>query len=85
METMQKFDLHNIFTYHEPTPKQLKQYQRVREAAKQFAKVVIENSPPSADQTVAIRKIREAAMIANAAITLDGKTYINDTQTIRQT
>lgn len=75
MNTEYEFDLDNIFTYHAATPEQVSQYQFIRDAAKHFASVVIENSPKCADQTVAIRHIREAAMIANAAIALDGKLY----------
>lgn len=72
---MNEFDLDNIFSYHAPTPEQIQQYQAIREAAKVFAQVVVDNSPRSADRSVAIRKIREAVMIANAAIALDGNLY----------
>jgi hypothetical protein len=34
---------------------------------------IIENVPPGPDRTVAIRKIREARMDCNSAITHDGK------------
>lgn len=72
---MNEFDLDNIFTYHAPTSEQIEQYQAIRDAAKSFAQVVVYNSPKSADQSVAIRKIREAVMIANAAIALEGNLY----------
>ncbi|MFA6165357.1 MAG: hypothetical protein WC700_01990 [Gemmatimonadaceae bacterium] len=67
------FDLNHIFRYHPPVGAQLFQYEAIRAAARQFAEVVIANTPESADQTAAVRKIREAAMTANAAIALDGK------------
>lgn len=70
------FDLDNIFNYHSPTTIQVVHYQKIREAAKAFAKVIIDNTPPSADQSDAIRKVREAAMTANAAIALEGKLFI---------
>lgn len=73
---MNQFDLDNIFTYHAPTPEEVEQYQKIRDAAKEFAQVVVDNSPASADQSVAIRKIRESVMIANAAIALGGKLYL---------
>ena len=69
------FDLDNIFTYHSPTPEQLKKYQAIREAAKVFANIVLKNTPKCADQTTAIRNIREAVMIANASVALEGQLY----------
>jgi len=65
---MNRDDLITWFTYHAPTPDQLPKYEAIRAAALVFAEVVVQNTPPSADQTVAIRKIREAALIANASI-----------------
>jgi hypothetical protein len=35
--------------------------------------VIIETVPPSPDRSVAIRKLREARMDCNSAITFDGK------------
>ena len=40
-----RFDLDNIFSHHPPTEEQLGQYGRIREAAKAYAQVVIDNSP----------------------------------------
>jgi len=65
--------IENWFTYHSPTPDQLPCYTAIREAAKQFALVLVANTPESADQTVAIRKVREAVMIANASIACSGR------------
>jgi hypothetical protein len=70
---MSKFDLDDIFTYHPPTPEQLRSYEAVREGAKAFAKIIIDNTLPSADQSAAIRKLRESVMTANASIALSGK------------
>lgn len=66
-------DLNNIFTYHAPTPEQLPKYQQLRKAALDFASTIQELVPPGADQSAAIRHVREAVMTANAAIALDGK------------
>lgn len=68
-----KAQLENWFTYHSPTAEQLPKYQAIREAALKFAQVVIENTPPSADQTAAVRKIREATMTANQSIACNGE------------
>lgn len=61
-------ELDNLFTYHRPTPSQVERYAAIRDQAKAFAQVVLSLTPASADQTAAIRKIREAVMTANAAI-----------------
>jgi len=66
-------DLDNIFKYHSPTPDQLPKYANIRAAAHVFAKTIVDNTPPGADQTAAVRKVREAAFTANASIALDGK------------
>lgn len=65
--------LANWFTYHSPTPEQLPKFQAIREAGLNLAKVIVANSPSSADQTAAIRLIRESIMTANASIACDGK------------
>jgi|GEM_PF-475145 len=61
-------DLDNWFTYHSPTPEQLPKFLAIRESGKAFAQTIVANTPASADQTAAIRKIREAVMTANQAI-----------------
>ena len=66
-------DLKNWFTYHAPDERQREQYERIRDAARFFAEIVLDNTLPSADQSTAIRKIREATMTANAAIACGGK------------
>ncbi len=65
--------LENWFTYHKPEPGEPEKYQKIREAALAFAKVVRDEAPPSADTTVAIRHIRDAVMNANAAIACKGQ------------
>lgn len=66
-------DLQEIFAYHAPTLEDIKAHNHIRNAAYEFAAVILENTPSSADQTAAIRKVREAVMTANAAIALKGK------------
>ena len=66
--------LDNWFTYHPPkSDVEISSYQKIRDAAKEFARVIVEATPMSADQTAAIRKVREAVMTANAAIACGGK------------
>lgn len=61
----------DIFTYHAPKGDQQERYQTIREAAKIFAWALVNNTQPSADQTAAIRKLRECVMTANASIALE--------------
>jgi len=68
---MHKEELDSLFMYHAPSGDQPLRYQVLREAAKHFAAIVLECTPSGADQSAAIRKIREAVMTANAAIALD--------------
>jgi hypothetical protein len=67
------FDLDHLFTYHAPNARQLTQYEAIRTAAKYFATVLLQNTPACADQSDAIRKLRETVMTANASIALDGR------------
>lgn len=66
--TISQADLDNWFVYHAPKDGQGAKYTEIREAAKTFAEVIVKLTPASADQTAAIRKIREAVFTANAAI-----------------
>lgn len=65
--------LQNWFTYHSPTPDQLPEFLAIREAGHALATAIIENTPSSADQTAAVRKVREAVMTANASIACGGQ------------
>jgi len=77
--TPHQFDLDHIFTYHPPAnASEVRRYEVLREAAKNFAQVVIDMTPPGPDQSAAVRKVREAVMTANAAIALEGRIYRKD-------
>lgn len=65
--------LDDMFTYHAPTSDQLPKYAAINAAAKAFAMVVRDNTSPSADQSAAIRHIRDARMAANSAVALEGR------------
>jgi hypothetical protein len=64
-------DLDHIFAYHAPGISQTGRFQELRLQAKQFAKAILKCTPAGADQSAAIRKVREALMTANAAIALE--------------
>lgn len=64
--------LDHLFKYHAPTSETIPKYEAINEAARNFARVVLETCPPSADQSAALRLIRDARMTANASIALGG-------------
>lgn len=66
----QQADLDHAYGYHAATPEQVKLYQAINEAAKQFEKTVLETCPSNADRTFATRQIRDARMTANRSIAL---------------
>lgn len=61
-------DIGNWFSFHPPDIHQIPRYQAIRVAARDLALVILENTPTGADQTAAIRLLRQAVMTANAAI-----------------
>lgn len=64
--------LSELFSYHPPTDATIPRFAAINQAAKNFAEVILQNCPGGADRLAAINKIREARMVANAAIALDG-------------
>jgi hypothetical protein len=76
-------DLNNWFTYHPPTQDQVERYQLLREAGKALAASILHCTSPGADQSAAIRKVREAVMTANAAIACgEWKDNIQDVEAV---
>jgi hypothetical protein len=67
------FDVEDLFSYHAPKDDQPQRYEAIRSAAKEFAKVLIANTYSSADQTTAIRLLRQCVMTANASVALEGR------------
>lgn len=66
-------NIDNWFTYHAPSPDDTVAYEKLRSSAREMAKAIIELTPPSADQSAAIRLLRESVMTANAAIACKGQ------------
>ncbi len=64
--------IEEICTYHAPEGDQGERYNAIRGALRVFLRAIDNNCPPCADRSSAIRKAREAAMTANAAIALRG-------------
>ncbi len=67
------FDPEYVFSHHSATPEKLRQYELIHQSAKQFAQVMLDNVPASSDRSAALRLLRESAMMACAAIALDGR------------
>ena len=65
--------LNNWFIYHTLDEEQARRCALVGGAGLMLAMVILENTPESADQTAAIRKVREAVMTANLAIVCKGR------------
>jgi hypothetical protein len=63
----------DAFLFHPWDEKQIEKGTRVREALTAAVCVIVAEVPPSADRSAAIRKIREARMDCNSAITHGGK------------
>lgn len=63
----------DAFEYHPWDEAKVAKGREVRKALADAVKVIVSNVPPSPDRTVAIRKIREARMDCNSAITHEGK------------
>jgi hypothetical protein len=73
MDRAQEDRIDNWFTHHPVSPEQVDHYQIIRAEGARFAKIIAMHTPLSADQTAAIRKVREAVMTANAAIACKGQ------------
>ena len=69
-----RFDLEHLFTDHPPNLEDMGKHALIRNTAKFFAQVILDTTPPGKDQERALNHIRDAVMIANAAIALRGRT-----------
>jgi hypothetical protein len=63
----------DAFEYHPWTPEQIDAGSVVRLALQHAVEIIVLYVPPCPDRTTAIRKLREARMDANSAITHGGK------------
>lgn len=65
-------DLDNLFDYHRPSSDQQEKYAKLNQAAKEYAKIIIECCPQSEDRDLAIQKLRETRMQSNLSIACSG-------------
>jgi len=65
--------LDDVFSYHPADDADRRAYEAIREDAKRLVTTIVQNTERCADQTAAIRKVREAVMTANAARARKGR------------
>ena len=65
--------IEDAFEYHKWDEAKVTAGAGVRRVLAEAVKVIVRSVPPSPDRTTAIRKIREARMDCNSAITHDGR------------
>lgn len=61
-------DLNKNFTYHPPKEGQPEKYAKIRAIAHEYAELVQSLCPPSRELSLALTKIEESVMWANASI-----------------
>ena len=65
-------DLKKNFTYHAPTEGQKSQYEKIRGMAHDYAEYIQEVCPESRERSLALTKLEECVMWANASIARNG-------------
>lgn len=71
--TFDEAEIREIFSYHAPTPEQRETYEQINAAFIECALEVSTLLPDGPGKTVAIRKLADARMAANAAVALEGR------------
>lgn len=61
----------NTFSYHSPKPGQPERYTALRCKARELATLIVESCPASRERSLAITKLQEAVMFANASIAIN--------------
>lgn len=67
MNDMSK-QIENNFTYHAPQGDQPRRYDLIRSTARGFAEIIDETCPDSREKSLAMTKLEECVMWANASI-----------------
>lgn len=60
--------INNDFVYHAPKSDQIERYGKIREQAKETALLLVRSCPLSRELSVALTKLEEVVMWANASI-----------------
>lgn len=61
-------DINNIFTYHPPKGDQIERYKDIQAAAREMARLYETVCPESRERSLAMTRLEESVMWANAAI-----------------
>lgn len=72
MQGITDADLRDRFTYHAPTPETIPLFEEIRASGLTMARAVLNRTKPGREQSLAITKIEEAVMHANAALARNG-------------
>jgi len=64
----QSLDLQNRFTYHKPFGNQPERYELLRSRARELAELIVDNTPMSREQSLALTKLEECTFWSNSAI-----------------
>ena len=67
------FDPEYVFSHHDASPQKLADYTAIHVGAKQFAKVILDHVPDCDDRVAVLQLLREASMLACAAVSLEGR------------
>ena len=67
------FDPEYVFSHHPATPEKLAHYEALHVGAKEFAQVILAHVPECSDRLAVLRLLREASMLACAAVALEGR------------
>ncbi len=70
-----KDSLKNLFAQFPPTPQQQETVAGLRQLALKFAGTILVNTQPSAEQTIAIRRVWEALNYAELAVMLNADVF----------
>lgn len=60
--------IENAHTYHAPKEGQVEKYRRIRAKAKELAYLIDEECPDSREKSLAMARLEEATMWANASV-----------------
>lgn len=66
--TISQEDIDNRFTYHPPVPEFIDRFVQLRSEARELAITIVELTPASREQSLALTHLEEAVMWANAAL-----------------
>lgn len=71
---MPKIDIDELFRQHKLDEDQQERVNGINEAARMFADYIGDNTPDSPEQTLAIRKVKDASMLAILSICMNEAT-----------